>query len=243
MYFEYSYRVDTRDTDPFSQCRPSALLGFLQEAAVDAAEKLHVGREELMTTQNCFWMLARMWYRLDRPLHWNDTILVRTWHRGGKTATMYRDFDLYVEGERIGEAVSMWVLADLDTRKLVRMSQLPQMEGTDGGELIKPIHLTKLRPTVDLTPARERLLRYSDADINGHVNNTRYADLACDAIDLHVIGEGKYVSELQIGYVKETKPGQSLTLLTGSEGDTYFVRGLRGEEDHFDAMVKLKNIP
>ena len=25
-------------------------------------------------------------------------------------------------------------------------------------------------------------MRYSDTDINGHVNNTRYADFACDAL-------------------------------------------------------------
>ena len=122
MYFTYEYTIDSRDTDPFNQCRPSALLGLLQEAATEAAVALHVSREETLERYNCFWMLARMWYRLERPLHWNETVTVKTWHRGGKGASTYRDYDLYVDGVYVGEAVSTWVLADLETHKLLRLS-------------------------------------------------------------------------------------------------------------------------
>ena len=41
VFFEQTYRVDSRSVDPFDHCRPSALLGLLQEAATDAAELDH----------------------------------------------------------------------------------------------------------------------------------------------------------------------------------------------------------
>ena len=137
MYFTYEYTIDSRDTDPFNQCRPSALLGLLQEAATEAAVALHVSREETLERYNCFWMLARMWYRLERPLHWNETVTVKTWHRGGKGASTYRDYDLYVDGVYVGEAVSTWVLADLETHKLLRLSKVPEFTGTDGESCVR----------------------------------------------------------------------------------------------------------
>lgn len=83
MYFEGSYPIDSRDVDPWNHCRPSGLMGILQEAAVAAACELHASREEMLSKYNLFWMLARMWYRLDRPLGWNERLDIRTWHRGG----------------------------------------------------------------------------------------------------------------------------------------------------------------
>ena len=87
MFYEGEYRVDSRDVDQWYTCRPSALLGIFQEAAVAAACELHASREEMMNKYHLFWMLARLWYRLDRPLKWGERLTVRTWHRGGKGAS------------------------------------------------------------------------------------------------------------------------------------------------------------
>ena len=131
MYHEATFQVGARDTDLFGQCRPSAMMDFLQEAATGAAVALHVSREEMLRSHGVFWMLARIWYRLDAPVYWNERLTVQTWHRGGSHgASMYRDFDLFRDGVRIGEGVSLWVLADAETRKLRRVSDLPEFAGT-----------------------------------------------------------------------------------------------------------------
>ena len=120
VVYECEYMVDSRDIDPWYRCRPSGLMGMLQEAATQAACALHVSRDEMLERYNSFWMLARLWYRLDVPLSWGDTVHIRTWHRGGRGASTYRDFDLFVNGQPVGEAVSTWVLADAATHKLAR---------------------------------------------------------------------------------------------------------------------------
>ena len=78
MHSEYIYRVGARDTDLFGQCRPSAVMDILQEAATSAASQLHLSREETIERFHAFWMLARIWYRLAAPILWEDTITVRT---------------------------------------------------------------------------------------------------------------------------------------------------------------------
>ena len=45
----------------------------------------------------------------------------------------------------MGEAVSAWVLAGVEDRKLLRLSQMRELEGTEGGGLCKQLTLSKLR--------------------------------------------------------------------------------------------------
>ncbi len=241
--FEKNFTVDSRDVDLTGCARPSALLGYLQETATLAALALHVSGPETIAKYNCFWMIARIWVRMEEPLRWNEPFTVRTWHRGARGASTYRDFDLIREdGRRIGEAVSTWVLADRDTYKLMPMERLEEFQGTDGGALCKAVTLHRVKMPPELPGREERALRYSDTDINGHVNNVKYADFACDALRLEDRLAGKFVSGLQIGYINQCRAGETLTLSTAVLGDECWARGTGPEgKERFDCMLVLSD--
>ena len=74
------FRVDSRDVDLFGHCRPSAVLGVLQEAATQAALALGVSGPEIKEKYNCLWMVTRNWVELDAPLRWNDLIQIGRAH-------------------------------------------------------------------------------------------------------------------------------------------------------------------
>lgn len=226
MYYEQSFTVDSREVDLTGRARPSAVLGYLQEAATMAALSLGLSGPEVLEKYHARWLVARTFYRLDEPLNWNDAFTVRTWHRGGRLASSYRDFDLYRDGARIGEAVTLWVLSDADTGRLVPMGGMEEYRGTDGGGLCKRITLHKLRLPAALPDREERRLRYSDTDINRHVNNNRYADFACDALGLERRLPGHFVRTCQVSYLDQCLAGERLTLETGAEGGVLYARGL-----------------
>ena len=217
--------IDSRDVDGFGNCKASALLGHLQEAATQAAEHGGFGRDILLEKYRGFWMISRVWARLERPLHWNEKITIHTWHRGGRGAVSYRDYDIYCGGQLVGEGVSAWVLTNWDTHQLMRLRTVEEMSRTDGGDLCKVKTLAKIKLPEDLEKEQLRPMRYSDTDINGHVNNTRYADFACDAIDMHTREKGRFLSELQIDYLAECYPGDVLSLRAGQQDGDYFVCG------------------
>lgn len=224
--YRHTLLIDSRDVDGRGNCKASALMGHLQEAATQASEVGGFTRNVLLEKYGGFWMLTRIRYQLTRPLKWEEALTIHTWHRGGKGAVLYRDFDLYVGDEPVGEAVSAWVLADVRTRKLLRLSGIKELEGTDGGELCKDVILRKLPCPDKLTHAEDRPMRYSDTDINGHVNNTRYADFACDAVELDKLPEDRFLSGLQIGYMAECRPGEIISMETGSLDNGRYVCGL-----------------
>src|SRR5699024_6349788 len=95
---EVTFRVGSLDVDMFNQCRPSALLGYLQEAATQAAIQLGASGPEIFERYHCLWMVSRNWVELYAPLRWNDAFTIQTWHRGGTGVATYRDFDIFRDG-------------------------------------------------------------------------------------------------------------------------------------------------
>ncbi|HCO62458.1 MAG TPA: acyl-ACP thioesterase [Clostridiales bacterium] len=243
MVYEMDYRVDSRDVDLFNQCRPSAVLGILQEAATQAAVALGLSGPQVYQRYGCLWMVTRNWVELDAPLRWNDQVHIKTWHRGAAGASSYRDFDLFRDGKPIGQGTSAWVLVDVNTHRLVRMKNLEEMEGTDGGALCKEVKLHRIHMPQQFDHSTTRAMGYSDTDINGHINNIHYADFACDALHLERHGVGKFVRTLQIGYLSECKAGEVLKLDTAVQGDELFARGT-GQDgaERFDCQITLADV-
>jgi acyl-ACP thioesterase len=184
------------------------------------------GREELQREHRAFWMLARSWYQLERPLRYAETITIRTWHRNSKGAVMYRDYDILADGKRVGESVSGWVLANTETHRLMPLSILGDLTGSCGGELCKTKTLTKLRCPEPLQEVEHRQMRYSDTDVNGHVNNTRYADFACDVAEMDKLQPDAFLSEMQICYFAECRAGEVLAIHRGEKEGKNYVRGV-----------------
>ncbi len=241
LFYEHSLRLSGMDADGRGICKASALLNHLQITAALAAENGGFGRETLVERYGAFWMLARSWFRLERPLRWEDEITIRTWHRGGKSAIMYRDYDIFCNGEQVGESVSGWVLASVDTHKLMRLGDVTELAGTSGGALCKTMTLAKLHHPAQLEEVERRTMRYSDTDINGHVNNTRYADFACDAVEAECMAEGSFLSEMQIGYLAECRPGQTLAIQVGGQGEGRYVRGVdETDNPRFEAALYFR---
>lgn len=243
VFYEQTRSLEARDIGLLGQCRPSGVLTLLQEAATAAAGELGWSGPEMLEKYNAIWMVARMWYRLERPLCWGDAVTVRTWHRADQGAALYRDFDLLLNGVPVGEAVSTWVLADVGSRRLLRMSRLDEPRDTGGGALCKDRLLTKLRLPEPMVPAARRAFHYSDTDINGHVNNVKYADAMADGIHLEDLLPGRFVSELQIGYLAECRAGETLELSAAQDGDAWYVHGVDGAgRPRFDGFLRLAEL-
>jgi acyl-ACP thioesterase len=69
--------------------------------------------------------------------------------------------------------------------------------------------VSRLRPVLPENPA-PLALRYSDFDYNGHVHNTRYAELAWNAVP-DPVKESARLTGMRICYVKAIKRGAEVT--------------------------------
>ena len=95
-----------------------------------------------------------------------------------------------------------------------------------GEEIRLPTAPTRLELT-DSVPFR---VPYSYVDLNGHMNNTRYFDLAEDSIPASAAG--KALRLVQTEYVSEARLGAALQVRWGEENGAFFLLG-EGEKPVF----------
>lgn len=233
------YIIDTTHVDQQNILRPSVLLNFFQDMATEHAGIMGLSRDYLAEGYNACWIVVRSWFKLTTPLRLGDRLTIRTWHRGAAPLIVYRDFDLFVGEERVGEAVAAWVVADVESRKMLRPSNIPGIVSSPVPETVKDVQLKPIRRPTGLEISYERTVRYSDLDLNGHMNNTRYADLIMDAFSPEEFA-GKYISEMQLNYSQECKWGEVLEIARKTEGDFCYIDGCCGDEKRrFEANLQF----
>lgn len=204
------YVVDIGQTDCRGLARPSAIVDFMQDLATRHAEEMGIGAEALKEHHG-FWVLSRLKYQLDRPLQPYETIRLTTLPRKLRGASWYRDFLFEDQTGIIGHAVTIWAIVDIESRSLL----LPKKIGI--GFPPQDTGLTEqLRAIIpeEMQPCFTRTVRYSDTDVNRHLNNVKAVDILSDAFGLEQ-HENRWVSGLQVNYLAENRCGTELTIKQG----------------------------
>lgn len=237
--YQEEFRLRTVDCDLTGEWRPSAIMQTMQELAGIHSELLGCGRNALIQ-QNIVWVLARCEIHMDRYPKVGEHVTAETY----PTATRRWFFPRYYvfrdgDGNSLGCAATLWVLLDLDSRRMLPPASLNRIL-PDNADLPVPIGLPA---TVDEVPGEEKTAwrkpQYFDIDMNGHVNNTRYVDWACDVLGVDAMQ--KYCLEtIIVNYDAEVLPGQEITLRAFQNGLQYRVAGYREDKLHFEIGGKLR---
>lgn len=219
------YTIQSVDADFRGDCRWSSLLSILQRAADRHVEALGISREE-MIERGMGWMLITLELDMGRMPRDMETVHVETWSRGSKGALWHRDYRIKnADGEKLGEARSVWALVDIHKRKILRPSMFPY-EVPIGKESVGELpNKAVLAEGVQLAEAYTYKVRYSGIDVNGHLNNARYADLCFDVLDEQELQEGK-VTGFKITYHNEARLGDTMLLSRSAEENSrVYVQG------------------
>ena len=236
------YDLDASDIDCHGICKLSALLSRVQNLSTAHANALGVGGDRMIAACGAVWMIVRQCLSLSRPIVYTDKLRITTWHRGpDKTPTVLRDFDIFVDDERVGEAVISWVLADIESRRLVKPLSVQILADSPRPAKVKDIVPAKIKMPDGLTQVMSRTVNYSDTDINGHMNNTKYADIACDAIRYDRL-KNRFISEVQLNYLHESFPGDEINVLCAQHEPARYVRGTDSQgQPRFDVSLSLSD--
>lgn len=231
------YLVGLNEIDFARKLRPSALFNYFQDIASLAADALGVGMTRVGPEFGVAWILARMQVELLRQPDWGEQITIETWPQPPGRLEFERDY-LVKDGSGgiVAKAVSSWVLMDIEQRRLRRPGlislQLPPLtrsRAIDG----QP---ERLSDPAELTAVYQRRIGYSDIDVNGHLNNARCVDFILDCFPLEVHRQSR-VASLQLSFVNEALPGDTVTLLTDVAPASAARRYLTGINQRSDQVV------
>ena len=224
--YEKNYYLRTSDFDCHGRIKPAAVLEMFQDAAGEHAGVLGCGFKQL-APRELMWVLMRTKFELCAQPAMFDTVRIKTWPCPPARVGYRRDYGVYShEGELIAKGSSDWVLLDAESRTLVtNVSAYPEdCEFLE--ERSFPGRLERLRPFEAQEEGFTIVPGYSRLDINGHVNNTAYADFVLDACGEKLSGK---IKAFQIDYRRELKYGSAVTVNKLSTEDGMLFSGTDAE--------------
>ena len=237
--YQSPYRITYYDLDCRGKVKLSALLRMVHIAADVNAKSLGVGFDVLHPLGMTF-VLQRFGIRINRMPMYDEEVAIRTWPSDISKGTFLRRGDMYdAAGAKIMEWASMWLLFDINARKVLRPAALPVPLPTIGAEgvTIEPEKLVMPTDLGDAFFVYNHKVSYRDADTNMHMNNSIYGDLIGDAIFPAVHSSSPDWHEVQINYLAEIRLGAEAEVSAYSSGDRLFVVGNAGGRTAFTARI------
>ena len=235
--YTQTYTICRHDGDHHGNAKPGALLRYGQQIATMHAEAAGLN-DELYAATHTAYVLAKLALHIHRTPRVDETLTVTTRPERCKRAVNKRITFFYdAAGQQVAVLDSRWVLIDTDKRLILRKH--PEAFNDCWAEDVPfelPMKMVKAAPE-DCAPAGEYTATYSRCDMNGHMNNTRYVDILCDALPWNVWDEGE-VRDLKVYYHREVPRGASFALLQAQTGEKqYYFCGQREEKAAFEASI------
>ncbi|KNA23987.1 hypothetical protein SOVF_020050 [Spinacia oleracea] len=209
------------------------IANLLQEVGCNHAQSVGFSTDGFATTPtmrelHLIWVTARMHIEIYRYPAWGGVVEIETWCQPeGKIGTR-RDFILkdYATGEVIGRATSKWVMMNMDTRKLERVTPQISEEYTihcpkqlrlafpeeNNKSLMK---ISKLQDPAEYS--KQGLVpRRGDLDMNHHVNNVTYIGWTLESTPQELVDTHELLS-ITLDYRRECQSDDVVDSLTSLE--------------------------
>lgn len=206
MFYTHDFKITLTMLGKNTYISNKGLLSILQDTAEMHSASIGFGITNINETHKSWALLNWKLHIFERPKY-GDTITIKTWSRYSTKLYSYRDFEiLNSDGKIVAIATSKWILIDVEQNKVARITEdLINKYQPESKSVFGEIELEdKLALPEKCTNSIGYNIRKADIDINEHVNNLNYIDIALEVFP----GEANTFnscSELEIWYKHQIK--------------------------------------
>ena len=235
MKWTENYKVKFHDTNSNEMLSVSGILKYMQETGMLHMLACRPSYNDLLN-ENKALILSSIRINLYSPIYSYDDISVTTWATGSRGFTTYRSFSLSRKDELLAEANTIWALVSTTDKKLIKISEVDfsNFEPEPQIELDLPAKV-RIPQELKLSLVGEYTVRYSDTDVNHHINNTNYPDMFFNYIPSP---ESKFIKSVAVSYINDAKVGDNLKFYMAKSNGKYFMRSIH-EDGRINAEVEF----
>lgn len=239
-YCEQEFNLSIRDINSKLELTNKGILSFFEDIGGIQSNEAGLGLMNIEKTK-LSWIL----------LHWNIKVIknikfdgkpvkVRTWSRGIKRACCMRDFELYNSNNELCViGTSKWTLIHFDNGLVRLTDELLSKYIYDSKSLFgDDFEFKKLREPDNYSNVYEYIVSRRDIDINNHMHNTYYLDLAYQTLPKDVY-ENVTFNNFEIMYKTSAFLGEKLKCFYSFENGEHFITIKNEDETKLHAIVKL----
>ena len=241
--YSKNYKVEVDHVDFNGSLKLSSLFTYFQDIAGLHSENLNMGMETLYENHNVLWVLARIRVDIIRYPLLNEEIIIDTWPQEPDRVGFASDFLARdIQGNILAKAVSTWVIIDVNTRRLKKTKSVYTGYPPTVKERAINCKLGNLKPRGPLEMVYKRTVRYSDIDVNKHLNNSKYVDFIMDCFSLK--DHEKYsIKSIEVNYSKEALPGDSIIIykdISEVNSNLIYIEGINEKDNKLTFKTQLE---
>ena len=238
---EPNHYIDTMtvmnaDADFRSQLKPSALLRYVEQVSADHARAFGM-TDAFFKEHGVAFLVGKQALRFDRVPLRTEKLTLTTRAEGSRRGSIKR---ITTVTDEAGQPVAMvdcrWIVVDTASGHILRKPGWTVenfWNETVDAEL--PLQLHKCK---EVTSAGEWTAHYSQCDLNGHLNNAFYLDVACDALPLEVV-KAAPVTFASISYHREVPLGETMEVFYAPSAQGWYLIGKHAGFTSFECYLEF----
>ena len=224
MKWEEKYNVKFHETNSNEVVGPSQLLKYMQETSMRHMRGRKPSYEELFEEKKAF-ILSNIRIEMYNPIYAYQDVVAKTWACPSRGYSFMRSYSIEANGEIMAEAHTTWALVDTEEKKLYKVSDV-DLSNYDVDEPVSLEHPLRFRipNEVPLSLIGEYTVRYTDTDLNGHMNNTNYPSMLINCMPSP---EKVMVKSLAISFLSDIKKGEVAKIYMAKTGGKHYFRSIK----------------
>jgi acyl-ACP thioesterase len=240
----FKFHIESYVCDFTGRATLPVMTGFILDAASRHAEQRGFGFEDI-SKDSVAWVLSRLSMEIYRYPVSNQDIRMETWVENVDRFFTRRCFR-FVDGEEkiLGYARSIWAAIDMVTRRPTDIPKWrPDLLDYIVPDMECPVEkMEKIHSIGEGEPVMGYTVRYSDIDINKHLNSMKYIEHAVNVFDLQMFKD-HFIKRFEIVFLAEGMYGDKLKLYRKDiSGDEFIIDTQRdGESICRSRVVWAKN--
>jgi len=236
-------KIPSYDVSLTGQTKFYTLCNILLDSAAVHANQYRFGYHD-MRKDNVYWVLSRFHIIMHEYPRMDDHIKVETWPKGINKLFFMRDYRiLSVDDRLLTTATTAWLILDVNTGRPKKMEENNNLHSFH----IENFHAIEAAPGKlprISEPDRQMpvVARYSDLDINKHVNAVKYIEWVQDCYPQEIY-ENRNVKEFQINYQAETRYEEEvqIRIRNASQSDPFeYMEGIRASDENAAFRAKVR---
>lgn len=224
MKYQENYNVKFHDTDVNEVVSVSHILKFMQETSMRHMKSRKPSYEELFDDKKAF-ILSNIRLEIYNPIYAYEDIICKTWACPSRGYSFMRSYSIERNGEAMAEAHTTWALVDTENKKLYKVNDvdLSNYDMDEPVALENPLRI-RIPNDIPMSLAGEYTVRFTDTDLNGHMNNTNYPDMIVNCL---TNPENIRIKSIGISFINDIKRGESVKLYTVKTDGKIFFRSIK----------------
>lgn len=237
--FKQEFQVGFRDTGTSNLLTNKGFLSYMEDIGGMHSDKVGLGINDIPIT-HLSWVLLAWKVHIYRRPSYGEKVLIKTWARHTDKLCTYRDFEVYDSNQNLlAIATSKWTLVNTQTRKITKITDdIISKYDPETTSVFPEIEISKLKePEFSKTACQYQVLRFN-IDINHHMHNLYYLDLAYEALPETVYLNSE-LNHIEIMYKKQITFHNTVNCNYTFANNQHIVT-IKSEDNHdLHAIIKL----